>query len=72
MKRKSKPLDKRAAQLDGALALFGGNNSVAGYDNVAVRLRAGEVIGRAADNRKPAAPENAVQKRDEHESRKGA
>jgi hypothetical protein len=52
VKRKAQPLSKRAAQLDGALALVGGDNRVAGYDNVVVRLRAGEVIGRSAGSRK--------------------
>jgi hypothetical protein len=63
VKRKAKPLDKPAAQLDGALALCGANNNIAGYDNVATRLRAGEVIGRAAGNRKQAKPRKPIQKR---------
>ena len=56
MKRKAQSLDKRAAQLDGALALIGGDHRVAGYDDVAVRLRAGEVIGRSVGDRQPSEP----------------
>ena len=63
MKRKPQPLDKRAAQLDGALALVGGDNRVAGYDDVAVRLRAGEVIGRSVGDGKPHVPLKPANKR---------
>ncbi|MGZ5840670.1 MAG: hypothetical protein ACXWJ8_01885 [Xanthobacteraceae bacterium] len=56
MKRKRKPLAKRTAQLEGALALFGGRNEVAAYDKGVFVCRAGELIARAAMNgkRKPA------------------
>jgi len=50
VKRKAKSLGKCAAQLEGALALFGGNVSVAGYDNAAFTHRAGELIARVAEN----------------------
>jgi hypothetical protein len=63
VKRNAKPLDKRAAQLDGALALFGCSNNVAGYDNVSTRLRAGEVIGRSVGDRKLPEPEKPADKR---------
>ena len=52
MKRKRKPLDKGTAQLDGALALLGGRNEVAGYDKGVFVRRAGELIARAAANGK--------------------
>jgi len=63
VKRKPRPLDKRAAQLDGALALIGGDNRVAGYDDVTVRLRAGEVIGRSVGDHKPRVPLKPANKR---------
>ncbi len=63
MKRKPKPLAKRTAQLNGALALFGGRNEVARYDKSVFVRRAGELIARAAMNgkRKP-----SVSKRGDH------
>jgi hypothetical protein len=68
VKRKAKPLDKPAAQLDGALALFGCNNNVASYDNVATRLRAGEVIGRAANDGESPEPRKPANKRNNNVS----
>ena len=52
VKRKRKPLAKQTAQLDGALALVGGRNEVAGYDKSVFVRRAGELIARAAMNGK--------------------
>jgi hypothetical protein len=68
VKRNAKPLDKRTAQLDGALALFGCSNNVAGYDDVSVRLRAGEVIGRSVGDRQPAEPAKPADKRSDRAS----
>jgi hypothetical protein len=54
VKRKPKSLAKRTAhaQLEGALALVGGNNVVAAYDKSVFVRRAGELIARAATNDK--------------------
>ena len=52
VKRKPKPLARRTAQLEGALALFGGRNEVAGYDKSVFVRRAGELIARAVMNGK--------------------
>jgi len=56
VKRKSKRLDKRRPQLDGALALFGANNAVAGCDSASFTQRVGELIARAANKRGPPKP----------------
>jgi hypothetical protein len=68
VKRKAKSLDKRTAQLDGALALFGCSNNVAGYDEVSVRLRAGEVIGRSVGDRQPPERRKPADKRSDRAS----
>ncbi len=60
MKRKRTSSKKSRAQLDGALALFGVNNDVAGYNNVAFVQRAGELIVRAASSAKPFPPKPKI------------
>ena len=57
VKRKRKPLGKGAAQLEGALALFGGGIRVAGYDDAAFTARAGELIARSGANGTHARPQ---------------
>ena len=47
VKRKHIRNSNGAAQLDGALALFGANNDVAAYGNAAFAHRAGEIIAKA-------------------------
>jgi hypothetical protein len=64
VKRKPKPLAKRTAQLDGALALLGARNEVAGYDKGVFVRRAGELIARAAANgKRPQKPQTPEDKR---------
>ena len=62
MKRKAKDLSKRAAQIEGALALFGGGNKVIAYE-ASFTHRAGELIARAA------ATEKSPQRKPGHEKR---
>jgi len=47
VKRRAKRRAKRAAQLDGALALCGGTSAVAAADPAGFMRRAGELIARA-------------------------
>jgi hypothetical protein len=63
VKRKRKPLSTGTAQLDGALALLGARNEVAGYDRSVFVRRAGELIARAADGKRPQKPQKSEDKR---------
>ena len=65
MKRKPKSLGKNGAQLEGALALFGGNIRVAGYDQAAFTHRTGELIAHTAAKGKPAPPKSRKQEEEQ-------
>lgn len=62
VKRKRKTLARAPAQLEGALALFGGRNEVARYDKSMFVRRTGELIARAAVTGKRAQNRSAKNK----------